>query len=42
MGTSEYPELLTVDQMYAADHAAVAAGVSATQLMEAAGQAVAS
>ena len=42
MGTSEYPELLTVDQMYAADHAAVATGVSATQLMEAAGQAVAS
>lgn len=42
MGTSEYPELLTVDQMYAADRAAVAAGISAAQLMEAAGQAVAS
>jgi len=42
MGTSEYPELLTVDQMYAADNAAVAAGTSPMQLMETAGQAVAS
>ena len=34
-------ELLTIEQMYAADRAAIAAGISGDQLMEAAGAAVA-
>lgn len=40
MDNSRNSELLTVEQMYAADAAAVAAGISAEQLMEAAGNAV--
>lgn len=41
MSTSQYRELLTVAQMYAADSAAIAGGVAAERLMEAAGNAVA-
>jgi ADP-dependent NAD(P)H-hydrate dehydratase / NAD(P)H-hydrate epimerase len=40
MSHSQNSELLTVDQMYAADAAAMSGGVSADQLMEAAGNAV--